>query len=236
MSLLSIITGACGELSLEQPSAVYTATDTQTQQLLALADKEGKELARRFDWQILQKEGTFTTVATETQVAAITTTYADFNRVVNESMWDRTQGWQIVGPLNAQQWQRRKAAFAQAGTRYYFRIRGNALLFNPVPAAGNSVYFEYLSSKWCQSSGGTAQTAWAADNDTALIDEEVIRLGVVWRFLKAKGLDYAEEFRTYELALVDLFGADAGKQIIDMTNDDGPFLGANIPDANWDLS
>ncbi|MFA6984574.1 MAG: hypothetical protein WC213_00010 [Arenimonas sp.] len=234
MTLLTIITGACGEIGITQPTSVINSTDLQTLQLLFLAQKEGKELARRFDWQSLTKEGTFTTLAAETQVAAITTTFADFGRVVDNTMWNRTQIRPVRGPLNNQQWQRVKAAAAQVGVEYCFRVRGGAILFNPTPPAGDSVYFEYISNKWCKSEVGVARAAWAADSDTGIIDEEVMRQGIVWRFLKAKGLDYAEEFRTYEMTLADLFGPDAGNDIIDMEGLPDQW-GVNIPDGSWTL-
>lgn len=234
MTLLTIITGACGSLGLVQPTSAISSTDPQTMQMVALCRKEGKELARRFEWQALQIEGTFTTLAAETQVAVISTTFANFGRISNGTMWNRTQSRPVRGPLNDQQWQRKKAAAAQVGVEYCFRIRGGALMFNPVPPAGDSVYFEYISSKWCQSSGGTPQTDWAADTDTGIIDEELIRLGLIWRFLKAKNFDYAEEFRTYEMALMDTFGPDAGNAVIDMTGESDAW-DINIPDGSWTL-
>lgn len=234
MSLLTIIQDACGELGIVQPSAVVSSTDTQTLQLLAIADKEGKDLARRFDWQILQKEATFTTTATATQTA-ISTLATDFGRIVNRSMWNRTESRPIHGPLTPQQWQKRTAAAAQVGVTYYFRIRGDALMFNPAPATGQTIAFEYISKNWCQSSGGTAQSAWAADTDTAIIDEELIRLGVVWRFKQAKGLEYAEDFRSYEEALKDMFGPDAGNDNVDMTGEPDVW-GVNLAEGSWDLS
>jgi len=233
MSLLSIVAGACGQLNLVTPSSVAGSTDQQTLQLLALARQGGRELARRFDWQVLTREATFTTVAAEQQ-ATLSSVVGDFARVIDETMWNRTRSRPVRGPLTPQQWQRRKAAAAQAGVDLCFRIRGDAILFNPLPPAGDTIAFEYISSQWCQSSGGAPQSDWAADSDTALIDEEILRLDLVWRFLKAKGLDYAEEFRTCEMALNDLFGADAGKPVVDMTGA-GPGFGVNIPDGNWDL-
>jgi hypothetical protein len=235
VSLISIVQGACGQLNLVRPTVVINSTDLQVLQLLALAKQEGKELARRYDWEILQKEGTFTTTATETQVAVVRTTFEDFGRPVNQSMWNRTQNRPVHGPLTAQQWQKKKAAAAQVGVFYNWRMRGGAILFHPVPTAGDSVYFEYVSNKWCQSSGGTAQVDWEADTDTALVDEELIRLGIVWRFLKAKGLDYAEEFRTYEMALIDLFGIDGGRNVVDMTGEVEGF-GVNLEEGTWDLA
>lgn len=233
MTLLTIVDRAFGQINLAQPASVVGSTDPAVRQMLAFASEEGKELARRFDWQILQKEGTFTTVATETQVAALTSTFTDFGHIINNAMWNRTQSWRCYGPLTPQQWQMRKASAAQAGIRNYFRIRGGGLIFNPIPSAGDAVYFEYISNKWCASSGGTAQADWVADTDVGLVDEEIIRLGIVWRYLKAKGLDYSEEFRTYELAIDNMFGDDAGNADVDMTGEVEPVLGANIPESNW---
>lgn len=235
-TLLSIIQNVAVELGFAEPTAAFTSTDPTIELLIIMANKEGKELARRFDWQILQKEGSFTSTATETQVAAVTTTFSDFGHIVNGSMWDRTENRPIRGLLTAAEWQQKKAATAQITIGHYFRIRGGALLMFSNPPSGNSIYFEYISSKWCQSSGGTAQTDWAADTDTTLIDSDLIRLGIIWRYRKSKGFDYGEDFRTYEMALQDLFGPDAGKAIIDMTGEiDDTGLGVNLADGSWSL-
>jgi hypothetical protein len=234
MSLLSIIQGAAGELAIVQPSSVITSSDTQTRQLLAICRKEGKDLARRFAWQALTKETSFTTIATETQTTLAAIGATDFARIVPETMWNRTTSLRIQGALNAEQWQRRRAAAAQAGATYYYRIRDDAILFNPTPTAGETVYFEYISSKWCESSGGTAQADWVADTDVALIDEEIIRLGLVWRWKMDKGLEYAEDFRTYESALSDVFGDDAGRQVVDMTGTPHDW-DVNVPESSWSL-
>ncbi len=234
MSLLTIIVGACNQLNVVQPSAVIAATDLQTKQLLAMSRTECRELMRRFDWQALTKETTFLTVATQIQTT-LTTAAPDFYRYINGTMWNRTRFWRVGGPLTEEQWQRKKAAAAAVGVRNYFRIRGNQILFFPTAHANDTIAFEYISSKWCQSALLVGQTDWALDTDTALLDEEVIRLGVVWRFLKAKGLDYSEEFRTYESALEAIFGPDGGRQIVDMTGNIESMLAVNIPEGNWSI-
>jgi hypothetical protein len=232
MSLLTIVQGACGQLNLVQPPAVISASDQQTAQLLALARQGGKELARRFDWQALTREATFFTVAAEQQTTLAS--FAGFARIIDGTLWNRTQARPVRGPLSPEAWQRRKAAAVQAGAEHCFRIRGDAILFSPVPPAGETVAFEYVSSQWCRSAGGALQNDWLADTDSALIDEEILRLDLVWRFLKAKGLDYTEEFRTCEQALASQFGADAGKPVLD-------FIGlragqsVHVPEGNWEL-
>jgi hypothetical protein len=235
MSLISIIQDAAVELGFAEPSVAITSTDLAVKQMVVLADKEGKELARRFDWQRLMTEGTFTATASATQVASIATTYPNFARIINGTMWNRTQNRVVKGPLTAAEWQRMNAATARVTIGNYFRIRGNGILFFSTPASGDEIFFEYCSDKWCQGALATAQSAWAADADTALIDEEIIRLGVVWRYKKSKGFDYGEDFRTYEMALQDVFGIDAGKSPVDMTGDENLGLGVNLAEGSWDL-
>ncbi len=234
MSLLSIVQDASKQLAIGVPTAVAASTDSQSRQFMRFANIEGKELARRFNWQVLTKEATFTTVAAETQ-ATVTTLATDFLRIVDKTMWDRTQSMSVAGPLSPQQWQNKKASAAQAGFGNWFRIRGGLILFYPTPPAGKSIYFEYISKNWCQSSGAVEQDAWAADTDTALISEEVITLGLIWRFLAAKGADYGEEHKAYEYALESIFGADAGNDVIDMTPDYS-ILGANVPEGSWSIT
>jgi hypothetical protein len=55
---------------------------------------------------------------------------------------------------------------------------------------------------------------FSADTDVSLIDEKVLTSGLEWRWLKSKGLDYAEEFRRYEMRLERAMGRDdTGREI-----------------------
>lgn len=237
MSLLTIVQDAAVELGFASPSAVISTTDPTVKLLRVLASKEVKEQIRRFDWQRLQTEGSFETTATTTQVAAILTTFPTFSRIINGSMWNRTQARPIRGPLTAAEWQKMRAATAQVTISQYFRIRNNGILFFSNPPSGDSVFFEYMSNRVIESSdGSTAYTDWQADTNVARIDEEVVRLGVVWRYRKSKGFDYSEDFRTYEMALQDIFGPDAGKSIVDMTGDTDLGLDVNLADGSWNIT
>lgn len=233
MSLLTIIQNAAVDLNLTSPSAVAVSTDTQVQQLFNLANRDGKDLTRRFDWQALTKEATFTTAATEQQTT-LALVASDFARLLDESMNNRTKHWLVRGPLSGQEWQRRRAIGPQVGVVNYFRIRGDAILFFPTPVAGDSIYFEYISKNWVLSNVSAGKTAFTADTDTAVIDEDILTLGVKWRFLKAKSLDYSEEFRSYESALEAVFGSDGGRGPVDMGGS-GDVNNAIIPDGSWNI-
>jgi hypothetical protein len=194
MSLLSICQNACYRLSLEAPSAIIGSTNKIAIQLLALAKEEGKQLSRKGSWKVLTSEQTFTTTAASAQTDALP---SDLDWIIPETMYNRTSSRKVGGPISPEDWQAIQASLTTL-VHPVFRIRGTSLLLTPTPAASETVAFEYITTKWCQSSGGTAQTTWAADTDTAKVDEELHTLGILWRFQRAKGLDYSAEISEYE--------------------------------------
>jgi hypothetical protein len=234
MSILTIVQDVSNRIGLPVPSTVIGSNDTQVRQLLGLAQQEGKELSRRGPWQVLTKEKTITATATEIQTGAIPT---DFERMIEGTFWNRTQDRRVVGPLTPQKWQMLQTGLYSLMWDAY-RIRGNDMLMSPVPQAGDILAYEYVSTYWLtNAAGSTERASWTADDDVAKLDEELITLGVIWRFLKAKGLDYSEAFSTYERMVERKLGNDGGMAILDLNGDrlDGaggaydPF----ISEGNW---
>jgi len=231
--MLTIIREAADTIGIVRPSLVIGSADQQVRQLLALAQREGKELARRHPWTVLQSEVTFTTTATEVQSNVLP---SDFDRFLPGTLWNRTQSRRVVGPLGPERYQMLKASIA-VSTWDAFRIRGSSFLMYPTPNAGETVAFEYISKNWCSTAAGdTTQSEWIADTDVGLLDEELMTLGLVWRFLKTKGLDYAESFRSYEDAVVRKMAEDGGYDMLDLNNANIPGVSdPYIPDGGWSI-
>ena len=234
MSLLTIIQGAVDRIgSMTRPTTVVTNTDPTIRQLLSLAQQEGKELARIGDWQALKSEKTFITVALESQATASPVAIpTDFDWYLADTMYNRTSRRKVNGPLSGIEWQQMKATLVTL-VNPAFRFRGNAIFISPTPTAGETVAYEYMTKNWCQSSLAVAQSAWAADTDTAVLDEEFHILGLHWRWKKAKGLDYAEEFSTYQMQTEQALMRDGGRPRISadpMPNERVP-VSPQIPDT-----
>lgn len=213
MSLLTLIQSASDRLGLTRPLTVAASTDQITLTLLGLAQEEGKTLARRHTWQVLQNEYTFPT-------AASTVSYAlpsGFDRVLIDTVFNRTRRRRFVGDLTPAQWQEIQASLVTM-VNPAFRIRGNLFLISPTPNAVETVAFEYITKNWCQSQASVGQTAWAADTDTGIIDEELMTLGVIWRFKAAKGLDYAESMQNYEIEVAKAITRDGAPMRVDSAN------------------
>jgi hypothetical protein len=199
LSLLTCIQNACDRIGLVRPTAVVSSTDQQVLRLLGYAQQEGKELARKYDWQVLTKEATFNGTATAVQTSAgVSVMPDDFDRFKNGTFFNRTNKREVYGPLTPEEWQYTQSVATSVFVEA-FRLRGSQLLLTPALDSDDAYAFEYVGSKWVTQAQGTATAAWAADTDTALLNEELITLGIIWRFKAAQGFDYAEEFRTYEM-------------------------------------
>jgi hypothetical protein len=141
---------------------------------------------------------------------------SDYAYAMAQTMWDRNFRWQLLGPLDAQEWQVLKSGISPTGPRRRFRIYNNTFNIDPVPGFSSSdngsvEVFEYYSNGWCQSTGGTSgtvQTNWAADTDNFCLDDDLMITDIIWRYLRAKRLSYDEEKKTRDLLLERLESRD----------------------------
>lgn len=234
MSLLSVIQYVCGRTNVPVPASVLGTTDPQVLQMLRLLEEEGNDLAQRGPWQALTCEATHTTTATIDQGAFTSIATNGFRYIKNGTFWDRTDTLPVLGPVSDQDWQRFQA-IPISGPRYRYRIRGGRLLVNPTPAASHTWAFEYLSKNWILSADGlTYKQYFTLDTDTILLPEELVLQGLRWRWKKEKGLEYAEDFRTYELQVLDQLGRDGGKTRLRMDSEERSARpGVIVPEGSW---
>ena len=196
MSLLEIVTdpvmGAAVLCGIANPTSAISTTDPNVPMLLRLANQEGRSLSRRHDWQNLVVAHTQTALAAQAQTAFP----ADFDRLMPyPEIWNRTNNMMYAGPTSPRARQQLLSASITAGSPGWWWIQGNVLQIYPDPTAGDTLAFDYVSKYWVN---GMTAASFTADADTADIPEHLICLGVVWRYKKSKGFDYAEDMSTYE--------------------------------------
>ncbi|HWT40962.1 MAG TPA: hypothetical protein VN081_06915 [Dongiaceae bacterium] len=238
MSLLTIVQNACTRIGIPSPTAVVSSTDAQILQLLALANEEGESLATgtsagtSYDWQALQLEASFVTTATESQ-GTIESIAPGFKYIIGGTIWDRTKRLPVYGSLDPQTWQNFKSWGVTSPFPKY-RVRGGLLLLMPIPAAGDSYYFEYQTKNWCTSADGvTLKTGFTADDDVALLDEQIMTAGLIWRWKEAKGFEYAEDFRKYQNRVINAIARDTERPVLDMGRRTDSRTGIVIPIGSW---
>lgn len=235
LSLLDIVVRFCERTGIDSPITVMGTGDAQIKQIRALLEEEGKDLAARGDWESMIYEATHTTIAAENQGAMIDIAPNNFRWIKNHTIWNRTTKLPIIGPSDSRDWQAQKALVG-TGPRYRYRIRGGALLIDPAPPAGDILAFEYLTKNWILDDAGNGREYFLVDPDITVLPGELLLQGLRWRWKKEKGLEYAEDFMTYEKQVKDWLGHDGGKENLHM---DGaawrPSPGIFVSPGSWNL-
>lgn len=213
MNALEIIQAAASDIGIPIPTAAVASTDQQVLQLVQLLQKEGRAISKRTNWQALSRECVFLSAATESQgtLATLVGSNQTIREIIPETFWNRTQQFPITGPISPTEWQEIKATI-QSSPYSRYRFRGNQLLLTPTPTAGHTIAFEYVTNCWCtDDTGATFRTSIATDNDEMLIDSELMLLGLIWRWKKAKGFAYGEDMTEYERQVNDAAAKDGTK-------------------------
>lgn len=188
MTLLTVCQAVANDAGFDAPASILGNTDETAIQLLALANKAGKLIAKK-PWSRLQREHTFTTqIGVEAYVPP-----TDLGWFVDDTAWDRSSYWQLRGSISPQEWQARKSGVMAQSPRSRFRFQLNLIYIDPVPAAEFDAVIEYVSDKWVLANDGLRYAAFQTDGDGVLFPEILLQLDLTWRFLARKGLAYIEE-------------------------------------------
>jgi hypothetical protein len=199
----------------ETVSNPYTSTDLLVVQIRQILKSAGRDLLREFEWSHLRKEYTFTTV----NGTANYSLPSDFQRVVNQSEWNRTTRLPLGGPLMPQGWQFLKALQTVGTVQFFFRVDGDSIRMQPTPAQAATVALEYVSNYWVQPDGESAPTASEPTDadDSICLDSQMMVHRLRRDFLRAKGMDSAAASEDYDRALLRAMGNDGAAPVLSLT-------------------
>ena len=202
MSFLTIIQDVATAVDFPSPTSAIGSADPAVKKMRRSVEAVSYSLGKIHAWKTMRAEATFTSVATEVQTSMLPT---GFDRFIAETVWDRTDKTLLTGPVTEVEWASLKASNYSDSTQRKFIQRGNtastSILMIPVPPAGNTFGFSYVNTYFCESSSGTAQSAWAAATDMPRLDAELITLGAISDFLWAEGMNHEKADSDFE----DLF-------------------------------
>lgn len=233
MTYLTIARRTADLLSITRPQSVVNSTDQQVRQLGAIINEEGQDLSSSFDWQCMRRQKTFTTTADPEQLGAVPD---DWDRFIANSFFNRTTLRQMFGPITPQRWQAIQVYPQFVGVYLAFIQRDNKFLITPTPPADQTIAYEYVTKNWALAADGvTEKSEFTADTDTTILPsgERLIELGTRWRWLKAKGMPYAEDLKTYEMQKEQVQARDGGNTQINTGGDPYYNWRANIPEGNF---
>jgi len=200
-------TGLSGVQANWQASSKYLLNDTA----VVSVDTVGNTVTLNQNCNLTSSQG----VQTDTSLAFGQEAYplpADLNYFIEQTGWDRNFRWQLLGPVDAQEWQVLKSGISPVGPRLRYRLMQGMIYLNPAPyvPTGQSspisdlIVMEYASKYWVAPAGTASpsqptQSLFQLDSDICLaFDEDLLTKSLKWRMLKAIGSAYAEEFDEYQ--------------------------------------
>lgn len=166
MTILAIAQSCAVRLQLPSPSTLVGNSDGNLMLLRAMIEDAAQAIRNAYTWPELHREYTFT-LATSTAAYAMP---GDFHRLLPESLWNRTETYPLMGPLNAQEWQRYKSGLIASAPRQRFRLKYWATLqffLDPTPtsdANGQTCAFEYITKTCFRPKTWAASTAFGANS------------------------------------------------------------------------
>lgn len=229
-SLLEIVQAVCNELMIDEPSFVIGNTSPQIRQLLALLNRLGTDIARQHNWQRLVREHEFTTIDGQ----ALYALPQDWMKQIEQTEWDRTSHWPLVGPATDQQWQVYKSGVISQGPRIRFRIANGSVEVFPA-IGGYNISFFYISKYWIESQEGQTKGKYTQDSDVSIYPDSLLITGLKTLWKAAKGLDGtfdAGEFRSM-LEMCKAQDRSAPKLSLSPMNQSVLISMANVVDGNW---
>lgn len=160
---------------------------------------------------------------------------SDFDRQIDNTQWDKTKHWQMLGPESAQQWQWLKSGYISTGPRIRFRRLGGTFQIWPPTTSNELLGMEYVSSNWALASGGVGKSSFTADTDTCIFPDRLMVLGLKLKYFSVKGFD-TQRFESEYMAELNIAKAnDMGSATLSFAPQPSQVLigVANIPDTGY---
>lgn len=162
---------------------------------------------------------------------------SDYDRLVDQTEWNKTKHWVMLGPETGQQWQYLKSGFIASGPRMRYRLLGGYFQIWPPDGVEDYIGFEYVSNQWVLAAADSVtptKTSFTVDTDTCVFPDTLMVLGLKSKYFTSKG--WADPYgKPYEIQKAIAIANDAASPILSM----GPamsewLIGAeNIPDSGF---
>lgn len=237
-SVLEVVQAAFDELGLyPRPFVAVGAGDQLTQQITSLYTAVGQMLVSRRTWRGLLRQKVYTTTPGQQYLDLP----SDYARPVNQTEWDQTNHWPLMGPMTPQQFQQLQSGIISTGPRIKFRLIGKRMELFPFEdvGAGQTFVINYISNGWLIADPNTPApipylSKPTADSNEAIFNDRLMIAGVKLRFFQAKGFDTSAYADDFQVLLDDALAQDSGAPKLTMAGTPATYLIniTNIPDGN----
>lgn len=211
MAILDAMQAASMALVGTRPSVFFDSSEQFEQEIAALVNFAGREIARSHDWQALTKVETFIGDGVQEEFDKP----ADYDRMLLVADMQGGDGWwwgyRHIMDINEFLHSKRGGWGPFPGGWIMY---GNKFHFSPAPGASQGATFPYISRNFAVDQNGVDKPQFTADTDTFKIDEYLLALWLIWRWREQKKLDYTGDQENFIKAFDEVAAKDAGSKVI----------------------
>lgn len=198
MTLLSICQNVLRITGWDDLSTISGNTDKTARQVMALANQEIVNLSKRFDWRHIVIAYEFATIADQSEYALP----PDYAKLMKDSVYNKDEYYRLRSGMSDYQWNQWQYGLLGSISHQRYKVTLNTgspvFVISPVPASAENMVLLYKSNfPVFEADGVTAKEHYENDDDYSRIPEDVVEMGLLWRFKRAKGLDFSAELAEY---------------------------------------
>jgi len=195
MNILQIAKSAANMCAVQEPTTLVNPTTQNDQLFASVVQSTLDSLMRSCDWQTLEREAVLYTNDGQ-KTYNLDNIAPDIYSIISGSLWDKGSMRSVIGGITQESWRQHKQYHIPV-IDIYFKIQNNQIVFLKNPGC-LEIHFAYRSNAVVlDEKTGEPKTAITKDTDIPVFDEYLVKLGIMWRWLKRSGMDYAEEYDEY---------------------------------------
>ncbi len=164
---------------------------------------------------------------------------AAYDRMVDNTHWDKSKHWILLGPETQQQVEWLKSGYIASGPRIRWYVQDDYLQLWPPVASNEYLGLNYITKYWVKSAAATQpdKSLFTVDTDTCIWPDELMVLALKLKLFEIKGFDTTAIYRDFTDQKNIAKANDSGSQTLSFSPTPADILigWENVPDSGYNL-
>lgn len=210
MTILSVCQRLSTKIGIARPSVIYASTDRDMYALQEVIADAVLTIKEAHDWQLFKAIHTLTGTGAAVGFALP----SDYDRMLRTaSLWSSRYLWAMDHVLDTDRW-------LELLTLPYTQVTGSWTIYGgqiqilDTMATGDTAKFFYIKNLPVVSAASATKAAFTADDDSFRLNEELLRLAIIYKWKQSKQQAYEEEMADFNIMLNRMIDKDGGSKPI----------------------